>query len=142
MSSKPVMNQKVICRIWLFCLLVILNACSTILKRSVNYTGKWNGSDLPGHNYVTFEDFNGHQNFSVTPTSKGALYIRYAVTVNKGTLNLKISSPRQTIVSRTISGTLADSVLVADVNSEHLSILFDASHADGSFDLKYGSKKQ
>ncbi|RYE27524.1 MAG: hypothetical protein EOP45_00920 [Sphingobacteriaceae bacterium] len=136
------MNQKLIFRASLFCLLITLTACSSTLKRSVNYTGKWSGSDLPGHNYATFEDFNGHQNFSITPTSKGTLYIKYVATVAKGTLNLKISSPKKTIVSKTISGTIADSVLVANSNQERLSILFDASHADGSFDLKYGSKKE
>lgn len=142
MSSKPVMNPTVIRRTYLFCLLTALTACSSVLKRSVNYTEKWTGSDLPGHNYATFEDFNGHQNFSVTPTSEGTVYIRYAVTVDKGKLHLRISSPKQTIVSRTISGTLTDSVLVAVVNSEHLSILFDASHAEGSFNFNIWFQKQ
>ena len=107
----------------------------------MSYTKQWNGSDVPGHNYASFTDFNGQQNFNITLPSKGLYYFKYSVMVNRGELIMKIKSSSKEIVSIPINGMLTDSIRIHNIDNERYKLFFIAKHADGNFDISYALLK-
>lgn len=120
----------------LICL--VFSSCSS-LRKNIGYTKNWNGSDVPGHNYATFEDFNGTQKFSLKLNGTGNFYIKQVTALRTGKLQLILKSPSRTIFSKDLQGSEVDSIQVDNSKNEQFQIILNADHAAGKVDFKYGS---
>jgi hypothetical protein len=109
----------------------------TILFQWPNVTKNWKGSDVPGHSYATFEDFNGKQDFKVKLSKNDAFNFKYSATLKKGTLHLAVKSRSKTIYEKDIIGTVSDEFKIENPKGEKYKFIFTARHAEGSFDVRY-----
>jgi hypothetical protein len=123
-------------KIVFFLAATILVSCSAI-KNKIGYTKKWNGSDIQGHNFASFEDFNGKQDFDIKPDGKNSFYLKYLTNVEHGKLHMEIRSSSKSFLSKELSGKVSDSVYIDNTGSEKIKLILAATHADGSFDIKY-----
>lgn len=113
---------------------ITITSCSVLNK---NYTQKWSGSDVPGHTFASFEQFNGKQEFEIKRSGNGPFYIRYMTEVRSGKLHMEIKSKSKSFLSKELSGKMTDSVYVNNESGEKIKLVFEASNAEGSFDVKY-----
>lgn len=102
-----------------------------------NYTKKWNGTDVPGHTFASFEQFNGKQEFEIKHSGSAPFYIKYLTEVGSGKLHMEIKSKFKSFLSKDLSGKMADSVYVNNESGEKIKLVFEAANAQGSFDVKY-----
>jgi len=116
----------------------LLSACAP-LKNSIGYTKNWNGSDVPGHNYATFDDFNGTQKFNLKLTGTGNFYFKQNTELRTGKLQLILKSPTRTIFSKDLQGAEIDSIQVDNSKNEQFQIILNADHAGGKVDFKYAN---
>jgi hypothetical protein len=123
-------------RIAFFLAVATLISCS-IMKNQIGYTGKWNGSDIQGHNFASFENFNGKQDFEIKPGGKNSFYLKYLTNVERGKLHMEIKSSSKSFLSKELSGKVSDSVYIDNMGGEKIKLILAATHADGSFDIKY-----
>ena len=119
-----------------FLVAAMLVSCS-VMKNKIGYTGKWNGSDVQGHNFASFEDFNGKQDFEIKPNGKNSFYLKYLTNVERGKLHMEIRSSSKSFLSKELTGKVSDSVYIDNTGSEKIKLILEATHADGSFDIKY-----
>jgi hypothetical protein len=113
-------------------------ACS-VVKNNINYTKDWQGSDVPGHNFATFQDFNGKQEFDLKLPANGPFYFKYVTAVQKGQLHFTLKSSSKEIISKDLQGSSQDSIRIEKVAGEKYKIVLEADHAAGKFDFKYGA---
>jgi hypothetical protein len=113
-------------------------SCSLLHKGSLR-AKNWNGSDVPGHNYATFDLLSGTQKFDLKLSKKGTFYFKYATDIKAGKLHLSVESPTRTILSKDLHGPQADSILVDNPASETFQIILVGSRAAGKVDFKYGN---
>lgn len=118
-------------------LFLLIGSCALLSTTGRSYTKHWNGSDVPGHNYASFTDMTGQQNFNIKLPSKGLYYLKYSVTVNRGELIMKVRSSSNELINIPIRGTLTDSINIQNTNNERYKLDFIAKHADGNFDISY-----
>lgn len=114
----------------------ILSSCS-ILPKSGLHTKNWKGSDLPGHNYATFDYLNGTQKFDLKLNKKGPFYFKYETNIKSGKLHFSLESPTRVIISKELHGAKTDSIQVDNPANENFQIILIGSHAAGSVDFKY-----
>jgi hypothetical protein len=121
----------------LFCFSVILaSACATV-KKGMNYTKNWQGSDLPGHIYAAFDGFNGKQEFTAKSFADGRMRVKYSTDVPKGEMHLEIKCNSKIFLNRDVSGKVRDSVLFENPGNEPVQFIFKAKSAAGKFDVTY-----
>lgn len=111
-------------------------SCS-ILPKSALHTKNWKGSDLPGHNYSSFDYFNGTQKFDVKLDKKGLFYFKYATNIKSGKLHFSLESPTRTIISKDLHGAQSDSIQVDNPRAENFQIILVGTRAAGSVDFSY-----
>jgi hypothetical protein len=121
-----------------FFVVILLSACSP-LKKTVGYTKNWNGSDVPGHNYATFDDFNGTQKFNLKLSGSGNFYFKQVTELRTGKLQLTLRSPTRTIFSKDLQGSETDSIQVDNSKNEQFQIILNGDHAAGKVDFKYAN---
>ena len=119
-----------------FLILLLINACSP-LPKAVGYTKNWNGSDVPGHNFATFEDFNGTQKFNLKQNGAGNFYFKRITELRTGKLQLVLKSPSRTIFSKDLHGSEVDSIHIDNSKNEQFQIILNADHAAGKVDFQY-----
>lgn len=107
-----------------------------------NYTKKWNGSDLPGHSYAAFEDFNGKQGFKVKLQKSNRFYFKYLTNLKNGRLHLLLKSSKKIILDKDLSGSESDEFEIENAHGDQYKFIFTASHAEGSFDISYNNLPQ
>jgi hypothetical protein len=115
---------------------VTFTSCS-LLHKGAMQTRNWKGSDLPGHNYATFDYLNGTQKFEVKVNKKSTFYFKYVTNIKAGKLHLSIESPTRVILSEDLRGAQTDSITVGNPAGETFQIVLVGSRAAGSFDFKY-----
>jgi hypothetical protein len=130
--GKSKYDIKIAC----FLVAAMLFSCS-VMKNKIGYTGKWNGSDIQGHNFASFEDFNGKQDFDLKPGGKNSFYLKYLINVEHGKLHMEIRSSSRSFLSKDLSGKVSDSVYIDNTSGEKIKLILAATHADGTFDIKY-----
>jgi len=113
---------------------ITIASCSVISK---NYTKKWSGSDVPGHTFASFEQFNGKQEFEIKHPGNDPFYVKYITAVGSGKLHMEIKSGAKSFLSKDLSGNMADSVYVNNESGGKVKLIFEASNAEGSFDIRY-----
>ena len=123
-------------KIVFFLTATILVSCS-VIKNKIGYTKKWNGSDIQGHNFASFEDFNGKQDFDIKPDAKGPFYLKYTADAEHGKLHMEVRAGSKSFLSKEVSGKVTDSIYIDNSAGEKIKLIFEATHADGSFDIKY-----
>ncbi|MBB6499058.1 hypothetical protein [Pedobacter cryoconitis] len=111
--------------------------CGGLLFQFPNYTKKWQGSDLPGHSYATFEDFNGKQDFNVKLDKKDGFTLKYTTVLKKGQLQLEIKSSDKTVLQKNLSGSESGEVTVKNTEHKKYKFIFRAKHADGNYEITY-----
>ena len=121
-----------------FLILALFSACSP-LQKTIGYTKNWNGSDVPGHNYASFEDFNGTQKFSLKLNGSGNFYLKQVTELRTGKLQFILKSPSRTIFSKDLQGSEIDSIQVDNSKNEQFQIILNADHAAGKVDFKYAN---
>ena len=84
-----------------FVAILIIVSCSIINK---NYTKNWQGSDLPGHIYATFDGFNGKQDFNAKKFANGSMSVKYSTDVPTGEMHLEIKCNSKVVLNRDVSG--------------------------------------
>lgn len=102
-----------------------------------NYTKHWEGGDIKGHTFASFEEFNGKQTFQVKRDRKGQFILKYSASLKKGKLSMEIKCDSKVIIQRDIDGSITDSVRLSNSADEKLQITFRARHANGQFDINY-----
>jgi hypothetical protein len=103
----------------------------------MNYTKNWQGSDLPGHIYATFDGFNGKQEFNAKSFANGRMNVKYSTDVPTGEMHLEIKCNSKLVLNRDVSGKVRDSVLFENPGNEPVQFIFKAKNAAGKFDLTY-----
>lgn len=111
--------------------------CGVLLLNAQNYTKNWEGSDLPGHSFAKFEDFNGKQDFKVKLDKNESFVFNYTANLKKGELHLEVKSPGGTVFTKNITGTDSGELKVLNLKGEQYKFIFRAKHAEGNFDIKY-----
>lgn len=108
-----------------------------LLLQFPNYTKKWVGSDVPGHSFAKFEDFNGKQDFKVKLDKKDSFLFNYNTNVNAGALHLTVKSSGKTLLDKDLKGSESGQLKVENTSGEDYKFIFKAKHANGSFDITY-----
>jgi hypothetical protein len=103
----------------------------------MNYTKNWQGSDLPGHIYATFDGFNGKQEFNAKSFANGRMNVKYSTDVPTGEMHLEIKCNSKLVLNRDVSGKVRDSVLFENPGNEPVQFTLKAKDAAGKFDLTY-----
>lgn len=111
--------------------------CGFLLLNAQNYTKNWEGSDLPGHSFAKFEDFNGKQDFKIKLDKNESFIFNYTVTVKKGDLHLEVKSPGGTVLTKDFKGTDSGELKILNPKGQKYKFIFSARHAEGNFDIKY-----
>ena len=111
--------------------------CGVLLLQLPNYTKKWEGSDLPGHSYAKFEDFNGKQAFDIKLDKKDSFTLKYATVLKKGKLHLEIKSSDKTVLNKDLSGSESGELIIKNTEGKKYKFIFKAKHAEGSYDITY-----
>ena len=114
--------------------ILITVSCSVLNN---NYTKNWQGSDLPGHIYATFDGFNGKQDFSAQKYSNGRMNVKYSTDVPTGEMHLEIKCNSKIVLNRDVSGNVRDSIHFDNPGNEPVQFTFKAKNAAGKFDLTY-----
>ena len=117
-----------------FVAILIIVSCSIINK---NYTKNWQGSDLPGHIYATFDGFNGKQDFNAKKFANGSMSVTYSTDVPTGEMHLEIKCNSKVVLNRDVSGSVRDSIRFDNPGNEPVQFTFKAKDAAGKFDLTY-----
>jgi len=117
-----------------FVAILIIVSCSVINK---NYTKNWQGSDLPGHIYATFDGFNGKQDFNAKKFANGSMNVKYSTDVPTGEMHLEIKCNSKIVLNRDVSGSVHDSIRFDNPGNEPVQFTFKAKDAAGKFDLTY-----
>ena len=102
-----------------------------------NYTKNWQGSDVPGHIYATFDGFNGHQDFYAKSFSGTKTKIKYSTDVPTGTMALEVKCDGKTVLNRDVTGTLRDSLTFDNPGHNPVQFTLKANDAAGKFDITY-----
>jgi hypothetical protein len=136
---KHMKNQSAATILILFVALT-LSSCS-LLPKAGPHTKNWNGSDLPGHTYATFDYLNGTQKFDVKVSKTGTFYFKYATDIRSGKLHLSVESPTRVILSKNLHGAQADSIQVGNPAGETFQIILIGSRAAGKVDFRYADVK-
>lgn len=132
------MNKISLKQFAFFILFISLSACA-VMKKEVNYTKNWSGTDVPGHTSAAFEDFNGKQAFDLKLSKKGPFYFKYSTTMERGKLHFTLKSSSKVILSKDLQGSSQDSIRIDNANDEKYSIILQAAEAAGKVDFRYGS---
>ena len=120
----------------LCCLCILVTACSSV-KQGVNYTKNWQGSDVPGHIYATFDGFNGKQDFNAKLFKNGHMNVKYSTDIPSGEMRLEIKCNSKVVLDRDVTGKVRDSILFDNPGNEPVRFTFKAKNAAGKFDLTY-----
>ena len=120
----------------LFISAIGLSSCS-VAKTGTNYTKNWQGSDLPGHIYASFDQFNGKQDFYAKIFHNGHMTVKYSTEVTNGEVRLQVISAAGTILNRNVSRTVRDSLSFNNPGNQPVQIIFLARQAAGKFDVTY-----
>lgn len=102
-----------------------------------NYTKNWHSNQKNGSIIASFDEFNGKQGFKLSRNTKGVFVLKYAASVEKGTMQLEVKQGSKTILQREVNGSIADSIKLDDTRNEKYQVVFRAAHAKGKFDVKY-----
>jgi hypothetical protein len=108
-----------------------------LLVQFPNYTKKWEGSDVPGHSFAKFEDFNGKQDFKIKLDKKDSFVFNYKTDVKAGTLHLDVKSLGKTVLAKDLKGSESGELKIVNTRGENYKFIFKAKHANGSFDITY-----
>ena len=120
--------------------LLLLSSGMLIASCSVtrgNYTKNWQGSDVPGHIYATFDGFNGHQDFYAKSFSGTKTKMKYSTDVPTGTMALEVKCDGKTILNRDVTGTVRDSLTFDNPGHNPVQLTLKAKGAAGKFDITY-----
>jgi hypothetical protein len=118
----------------LFSLAILTTSCSVLRG---NYTKNWQGSDVPGHIYATFDGFNGQQDFNAKSFSGSKTKMKYSTDVQTGTLFMEVKCDGKSVLNRDVSGTVRDSLLFDNPGHAPVMITLKAKKAAGKFDITY-----
>lgn len=113
---------------------LLIASCSLIRG---NYTKNWQGSDVPGHIYATFDGFNGHQDFYPKSFSGTKTKIKYSTDVPTGTMALEVKCDGKTVLTRNVTGTVRDSLTFDNPGHNPVQLTLKAKDAAGKFDITY-----
>src|SRR5579859_7140457 len=91
----------------LFSFFIAATSCSVVRG---NYTKNWQGSDVPGHIYATFDGFNGHQDFYARSFSGTKTKMEYSTDIQSGTMLLEVKCDGKTVLNRDVTGAVHDSL--------------------------------
>jgi len=118
---------------------VLFASCGIINNLS---TRNWHGGDVGGHTFASFDEMNGRQDFTLHNPASGEFYLKYTSDVTEGDLHLVITSDREIIVNRDMSGSVRDSVRISNTGNPNVKISFTGKHARGKFDVSYPTQGQ
>jgi hypothetical protein len=122
-----------------FLLSAVLFASCGIIN---NYSSRnWHGGDVGGHNYATFDEMNGHQDFKLLNPASGDFNLKYTSDVTEGELRLVITQGHTIIVNRDLSGSVRDSVRISNGGNPDVKISVSGKHAKGKYDISYPTIK-
>lgn len=110
---------------------------AALILQFPNYTKKWEGSDLPGHSFAKFEDFNGKQDFKVKLDKQDSFLFNYKTALNTGALHLTVKSSGHTVLDKELKGSESGELKIRNTRGENYKFIFKAKHANGSFDITY-----
>ena len=111
-----------------------ISSCSVMRG---NYTRNWQGSDIPGHIYATFDGFNGHQDFYAKSFSGTKTKMKYSTDVPTGTMALEVKCNGKTVLNRDVTGAVRDSLTFDNPNHNPVQFTLKAKDAAGKFDVTY-----
>lgn len=114
-------------------------SCSLLHKAPMT-TKNWNGSDVPGHTYASFDYLSGTQKFDIKVDKKATFYFKYATNIKRGKLHLSLESPTRVILSEDLHGPQADSIQVGNPGGEKIQIILVGSRAAGKVDFVYAQQ--
>jgi predicted DNA-binding antitoxin AbrB/MazE fold protein len=118
-------------------LLLILQ---TSVLQLANYTYKWQGSDVAGHCYAGFEDFNGRQDFKLKSGVREAFLLEMKTSLLKGKMKVQLKEGSKVLLEKELAGKDTVSIRLSNPDKTKYKVIFLASHAYGSFDYQYRSK--
>ncbi|HTI59720.1 hypothetical protein [Mucilaginibacter sp.] len=104
-------------------------------------TRNWHGGDVGGHNYATFDEMNGRQDFKLLNPASGDFTLKYTSEVTEGELRLVITQGHNTIVNRDLTGSVRDSVRIGNGGNPDVKISITGKHARGKYDITYPTSK-
>ena len=113
---------------------IAITSCS-ILRG--NYTKNWQGSDVPGHIFATFDGFNGHQDFYARSFSGTKTKMKYSTEVSTGSMALEVKCDGKTVLNRDVTGTVHDSLTFDNPGHNPVQLTLKAKDAAGKFDITY-----
>lgn len=118
----------------LFSFVILVTSCSVVRG---NYTKNWQGSDVPGHIYATFDGFNGHQDFYAKSFSGTQMKMKYSTDVQSGSMSLEVKCGGNTVLNRDVTGMVRDSLTFDNPGHNTVQFTLKARDAGGKFDLTY-----
>lgn len=113
---------------------MLIASCSVLRG---NYTKNWQGSDVPGHIYATFDGFNGHQDFYAKSFSGTKMNLKYSTDVPTGTMALEVKCDGKTVLNRDVTGTVRDSLIFDNPGHNPVLFMLKSKDAAGKFDITY-----
>jgi len=119
----------------IFLLVIGLNlllACST--------TKNWKGSDEDGHNYASFDEFSGKQDFTMKLQQGSDCFVNYDIKVSGGRLHMLVKSPNKVILDTSFTSNASDLIVINKNSDSVYTLVLAGSKAKGSFDVKYGTR--
>jgi hypothetical protein len=127
-------KMKIHFSLLLFSIAMTMTSCSVVRG---NYTKNWQGSDVPGHIYATFDGFNGRQDFYARSFSGTKTKMKYSTDVPTGTMALEVKCEGKTVLNRDVTGAVCDSLTFDNPNHKPVQLTLKAKDAAGKFDITY-----
>ena len=127
-------KTKICFSLLLFSLGALASSCSVMRG---NYTKNWQGSDVPGHIYATFDGFNGHKDYYAKSFSGTKTKIKYSTEVTTGTMALEVKCNGKTVLNRDVTGSVRDSLTFDNPGHNPVQFALKAKDAAGKFDITY-----
>jgi len=113
---------------------VFLSSCFIFNQ---NYSRNWQDSDLPGHIYASFDQFNGTQDFNAQKFAGKRMLVKYSTEIKEGQLHIEIVCDHKIVLSRDVSASVKDSVGFDNPDHNPVKFIFKAKKAAGKFDITY-----
>lgn len=117
--------------------IVFLVVCSLVFG-ACSASREWKSNDTPRGATASFALFNGRAEYAVSGSTNSRFYVKIAVGLEKGSLQVILRSASGVVKDTTVSSVWVDSVVIDNPGREAYRVKLRGHQAAGHFEISSG----